>query len=88
MQNRSLGLGWLAEHCPDRAARVMGRVRETQGGRDYDARFGRRMRGEGVHADLIARRFAVAARRLGLAEALPPLDCGRFDPPGRQLTLF
>jgi DNA repair photolyase len=27
---------WLLERFPDRAARVMGRVRELHGGRDYD----------------------------------------------------
>jgi DNA repair photolyase len=79
---------WLATHRPDRAERVMGRVRETQGGRDYDASFGKRMRGEGVHAKLIARRFEVATARLGLAAALPPLDCTQFTVPGQQLSLF
>ena len=34
---------WLAQHFPDRAARVMARVREMRGGRDNDARFGSRM---------------------------------------------
>ena len=57
---------WLAQHYPDRAAKVMGRVRQLHGGRDYDPEFGKRMRGEGVWADLMAKRFAVAARRLGL----------------------
>jgi hypothetical protein len=49
------------------------------------------MTGEGVHADLLARRFAVAARRLGLDRPLPPADTTRFAPPqrpGDQLSLF
>jgi len=79
---------WLDAHVPDRAARVMGRVRETQGGRDYDPAFGQRLRGQGVHAALIARRFAVAMARNGLADALPPLRCDLFEPPGQQLSLF
>jgi DNA repair photolyase len=79
---------WLQDAYPDRAARVMGRVRETQGGQDYDATFGKRMRGEGPHAALIARRFAVATARLGLSDGLPPLDCTRFAVPGQQLSLF
>ena len=82
---------WLAEHYPDRAARIMARLREMHGGKDYDARWGRRMRGEGAYAEIIARRFAVAARRLGLDRRTPPLRCDLFRPPkraGDQLSLF
>jgi DNA repair photolyase len=71
---------WLAEHRPDRAGRVMARLREMHGGQDYRADWGRRMRGEGVHAELTAQRFAAAARRAGLAERLPPLRTDRFAP--------
>lgn len=82
---------WLATHAPDRAAKVMGRVREMQGGRDYDPDWGRRMRGQGVWADLIAQRFDRAMGRLGLARDLPPLRRDLFAPPpqaGDQLSLF
>lgn len=79
---------WLERNYPDRAARVMGRVRETQGGLDYDPAFGKRMRGEGAHAELIARRFDLAMRKFGLSKRLPPLDCSSFAPPGQQLCLF
>jgi DNA repair photolyase len=82
---------WLAEHAPDRAAKVMARLREMHGGRDYDPRWGHRMRGQGVHAQMIARRFRVAARRLGFDRATPPLRCDLFAVPpkaGDQLSLF
>lgn len=57
---------WLELHMPERAAHVMSLVQQMRGGRDNDSRFGVRLRGEGVFADLIARRFRVAARRNGL----------------------
>jgi DNA repair photolyase len=82
---------WLATHVPDRAAKVMGRVRELHGGQDYDPAFGKRMRGEGPWADLMARRFEVAVARLGLVVRLPPLRCDLFAPPARagdQMRLF
>lgn len=82
---------WLAEHFPDRAAKVMGRVREMHGGQDYDPQWGRRMRGQGLWADLLARRFAAAAGRLGLDRPMPPLRTDLFAPPprpGDQLALF
>ncbi|WP_239520930.1 PA0069 family radical SAM protein [Pseudooceanicola aestuarii] len=82
---------WLAQHLPDRAARVMNRVREMHGGKDYDPRWQARMRGEGPYARIIARRFEAAARRLGLDQAQPALRCDLFAPPARvgdQLALF
>ena len=57
---------WLEAHFPERAQRVMNRVREMRGGKDYDSAFGARMRGEGVWADLIRQRFEKAVHRLGL----------------------
>ncbi|WP_323782907.1 PA0069 family radical SAM protein [Thalassovita sp.] len=82
---------WLAEHYPDRAGRVMARLREMHGGNDYDARWGRRMRGEGVYAEMIARRFDLAAKRHGLNQPQPKLRCDLFRAPkraGDQLDLF
>ncbi len=72
---------WLSQHFPDRAARVMARVREMRGGRDNDARFGTRMRGEGVWADLLAQRFRKACARLGLNRDRFELDLTQFKPP-------
>jgi DNA repair photolyase len=82
---------WIEATFPDRAARVMGRVRELHGGKDYDSAFGTRMRGQGLWADLIHRRADLARKRLGLASGLPPLRSDLFAPPpkaGDQLTLF
>jgi DNA repair photolyase len=88
---------WLAAHFPDRSERVMNRVRDMRGGKDYDASFAKRMKGEGPWADLLKQRFRQAARRLGLNErrhgildmsqfmrAQPPRSA-RDDP---QMTLF
>ncbi|MGK7755314.1 MULTISPECIES: PA0069 family radical SAM protein [unclassified Roseovarius] len=82
---------WLAEACPDRAARVMGHVRDMHGGKDYASDWGRRMRGSGPYAEMVAQRFKVAARRLGLDGKQPPLRCDLFEPPARtgdQMELF
>jgi DNA repair photolyase len=59
---------WLAAHFPDRAERVMSRVRDMRGGKDYDSNFASRMKGEGLWADLLKQRFHQAVRRLGLNE--------------------
>lgn len=81
---------WLQLHYPDRAAHVMSLVRQMRGGKDYDSAFGRRMRGQGPFADLLAARFAKTYRRLGFGR-LPALDCTRFQPPrepSAQASLF
>jgi DNA repair photolyase len=72
---------WLAEHFPERAARVMARVREMRGGCDNDARFGSRMCGEGVWADLLLQRFHKACARLGLNKQRVELDLTQFTRP-------
>jgi DNA repair photolyase len=92
---------WLHAHFPDRAARVMARVRDLRDGRINDAMPGRRMRGQGLWADLLSQRFARACRQLGLnqdADASPrarvamrPAPVARADPAdpdGGQASLF
>ncbi|MFV3403910.1 PA0069 family radical SAM protein [Pseudomonas sp. NY15463] len=80
---------WLHDHYPQRAAHVLSLIRQSRGGELYDSRFGVRMRGEGVFAELLEQRFRKAARQLGFAgrEALA-LDCTAFCPPGGQMALF
>lgn len=82
---------WLQEHYPGRAAKVMARLREMHGGRDYDPRWGHRMRGEGHFAEMMAMRFKAACKRLGLTERTASLRTDLFVRPpqaGDQLALF
>jgi DNA repair photolyase len=75
---------WLEAHFPDRAARVMNRVRDMRGGKDYDSDFSKRMHGEGVWADLIRQRFSKTVEKLGmggLRGRFERLDVGQFRRP-------
>ena len=82
---------WLAEHYPDRAARVINILREMRGGKDYDAKWFERRRAKGAYANIVAKRFANAARRNGLnIHQRAPLRTDLFRPvesPGGQLNL-
>jgi DNA repair photolyase len=84
---------WLAEHYPDRAAHVLSLVRQTRAGALNDSRFHERFRGEGPYADLLAQRFARAARQWGF-EDRTPLETRHFAVPAAaaaaapQLSLF
>jgi DNA repair photolyase len=86
---------WLAAHYPERADHVISIVRQMRGGRDNDPRFGSRMTGTGLFAELIEKRFEIACRRFGLnghggGRKPPSLDCSRFRPPSAagQMPLF
>ncbi|SEI71753.1 PA0069 family radical SAM protein [Frateuria terrea] len=73
---------WLALHAPQRAEHVMSLIRQMNGGRDYDSDFATRMRGQGVFAQLLERRFEVACRKHGFGRARElQLDTSRFVPP-------
>ncbi|MCM2537393.1 PA0069 family radical SAM protein [Burkholderia glumae] len=75
---------WLGAHFPERAERVMARVRDMRGGKDYEADFRSRMKGEGLWADLLKQRFQKAVKRIGLNErARGILDFSQFHAPQR-----
>lgn len=91
---------WLENHFPERAQRVMNRIRDLHGGKDYRAEFGVRMKGQGVWADMIHQRFSKARHRLGLHKQnrFNHLDSSQFRRPtsiqilssktDNQLSLF
>ncbi len=82
---------WLATHFPERAERVMNRVRDMRGGRDYDSDFATRMKGEGTWAALLKQRFVKATAKLGYADKGAPLRTDLFVSPRRatpQIDLF
>src|SRR5690606_39458554 len=81
---------WLAEHYPQRAAKVMSVVNGLHGGRDYRSDWFLRQRGRGAWADLIAQRFDIALRRHGMAGRSLTLRTDLFRRPGEeeQLPLF
>jgi len=82
---------WLLRHYPHRYQHVMSLVRSMRGGKDYDAEFGKRMKGAGPYAWQISRRFELAAKRLELTRRGLPMRDDLFVPPngsGVQLSLL
>lgn len=83
---------WLQTHKPQRAAGILGLLRECRAGALNQSSFGARMRGTGNYAMLLHQRFELACRRLGLQvrEHGLGLDCSLFSVPGRpqQHSLF
>ncbi len=80
---------WLRQHYPERCDKVLSRLRDLRGGSINDARFGSRMRGEGVLAEQIAGLFALGCRRAGIGNHFPSLSTSAFRRPGgTQRLLF
>lgn len=91
LEVRDLFVEWVEAHFPDRAQKVLAIIRETRGGKLYESEFGGRMRGHGVQAELLERRFMAAVRRFGLGRPGIALDTEQFEVPiakGNQLALF
>ncbi|MBX9926044.1 MAG: PA0069 family radical SAM protein [Hyphomicrobiaceae bacterium] len=91
LELKSLFREWLSQHVPGRADRVISLIQQMHGGRDYSASFGIRQTGTGPYATMIATRFRLAARRLGLSDRRTPLRTDLFRAPvltGGQYALF
>ena len=92
---KAIFTAWLQQHFPGRAARVLELIRETRGGALNDAKFGQRLSGTGIYADMLARRFSRAAKQHGLLDR-GELDGSRFTVPAdarqglaaAQMSLF
>ena len=64
---------WLGNHFPDRKDKVLNRIRSMRGGKLNDARFGSRMRGEGVWADQLKTMFELGKKAAGITGGVPEL---------------
>jgi len=79
---------WLQTHRPDQAQHILNRIHDLRGGKNNDPRFGHRLRGEGIFADLLAQRFRNITKKLQIDSKLAPLRQDLFQAPGQQLSLF
>jgi DNA repair photolyase len=75
---------WLRLHYPLKAEHVLSLIRQSRGGKLYDASFKSRMKGEGLFADMIAKRFRLTCHRLGLNKQRKSLETALFRPPATQ----
>ena len=82
---------WLDAKVPGRAKHVMALIRQMRGGKDYDSQWNTRMKGTGPYAEMMARRFHLAVKKLGLNQPSKPLAINSFRRPpriGDQLSLL
>ena len=81
----------LETHEPGKTDHVFSIIRDLRSGRENDPDYFTRMRGKGVFADLVQKRFRNACRKFGLNNERGELNTGLFKPPviaSRQQSLF
>ncbi|MEQ8704939.1 MAG: PA0069 family radical SAM protein [Phaeodactylibacter sp.] len=80
---------WIRKTMPDRADRVLNRIRDVHGGELNDSRFGTRMRGEGQFAEVVKQQFQLARQRYFADRVKPDYNLDLFEQ-GRnpQMSLF
>jgi len=83
MEIKDLFREWLEAEVPGSAKHVMALVRSMRGGKDYDAQWKTRMRGTGPYAKMVAKRFHMAVKKLGLNQPSKPLAINNFRSPPR-----
>lgn len=82
---------WLRQYFPLKAEHVMSIVKQSRGGKAYNSAFYERQRGSGLFADMIAQRFKLATRKLGLNQEREQMNTRLFSPPRPpqpQMNLF
>ncbi|MWL86525.1 PA0069 family radical SAM protein [Cupriavidus sp. SW-Y-13] len=91
LEVRDIFVEWLEQHYPGRKRHVLSLIEQIRDGRQNDSTFGQRMRGTGIFAELVEKRFQQACRRFGLNKERPPLRLDLFSvpvPPSPQGSLF
>ena len=78
---------WLAQNFPDHQKKVLNQIRAIRGGNLNDARFGSRMRGQGVFAKNLEEMFRIACGKAGLQHGGPGLSARSFHRREEQLSL-
>lgn len=79
---------WLHTHYPDKAEHVMNRIKDSRNGKTNDPRFGYRLEGQGLYAEMIKKRFEVAVKKYPLNKSSPVLRTDLFHKPTKQMNLF
>jgi DNA repair photolyase len=79
---------WLYKNFPDRADKVWHLVEASHDGKVNDSTWGRRMRGEGNIAQIVAQQYKKYGKLYGMNAERWELDTTIFRRPGEQGKLF
>ncbi|WP_460538165.1 PA0069 family radical SAM protein [Echinicola sediminis] len=78
---------WIQKHYPNRANKVLYQIEAVHGGKLNDTEWGRRIKGSGQFAEMIAAIFKSSKAKYLSGRSMPDFDLGAFMPHG-QTRLF
>lgn len=81
---------WIRNHFPDRAEKVLNKIKSVHGGKLNDSDFGRRMIGDGPIAEQVRQLFAISFKKYFKNPSLPKHNLSIFKRPSKvgQLSIF
>ncbi|RYG27857.1 MAG: PA0069 family radical SAM protein, partial [Chitinophagaceae bacterium] len=79
---------WLYKNFPDRGDKVWHLIEAGHDGKVNDSQWGRRMRGEGAIAQIVAQQYKKYGKLYGMNAEEWSLDRSKFRRPGEQGKLF
>jgi len=86
---KDLFSSWLEKEFPDRANKILNKIREMRGGKLNSSEFGKRFTGEGPVAESIIDLFDISCKKFGLNKKHFKLSADNFiKQSDSQLTLF
>jgi len=85
---KDLFVEWLRRQFPEKASRILNRIRDVRGGKLSDSAFGSRMTGEGAYAESIHQLFESSCKRHHLNETRVQLTTSLFIRDPAQFRLF
>ena len=78
---KELFSSWIRKEFPDRADKILNRIKELRGGKLYDSNFSTRLTGEGIWAETIKKIFESNCRKYGLNKNKTPMPVSHFKIP-------
>ncbi|CAF4728476.1 unnamed protein product [Rotaria sp. Silwood1] len=87
-QNKDLFIEWVNKNFPDRANKILNRVKSLRGGELYNADWGTRMRGEGEWAETVKQIFRINCDKYNLNKERAELVTDLFRRNPEQEKLF
>lgn len=87
-QNKELFVNWVNKNFPERANKILNRVKSLREGELYNADWGKRMSGEGEWADTVKQIFRINCQKYGLNKERNILRTDLFERNPAQGRLF
>jgi DNA repair photolyase len=83
---KELFIDWVNREFPDRANKVLNRIKDLHGGKLYDSTFGTRLTGEGKWAETVKAIFEANCNKYNLNKVKTPLATHLFRVPSELIN--